>query len=145
MKTSLIIIILLIQFMVFGQDSLIEHSKKNKYDFDIPWRAKSNNGIFDWFIEKLDSDSDSLLNEMFRSMNISTDSISWIYPTNLVYDLMANGSDYYSRRVFSANNKDKILKVSHMNRSENKLGCSLFELDYFFKDGVTTLVLIEYF
>jgi hypothetical protein len=118
---------------------------QGQHDFDIPARAKSNEGVYEWFIDKLDDVSDSLVNQMFQSIGVSTDSIQWEYPTDLVYVCHEKGWDYYSRRVYSANNKDKIIKCYDKNISENKLSHSLFDLNYFYKDGVTTLVLVEYY
>ena len=33
---------------------------QNKYDFDKPIRSKSDEGVFEWYLEALDSTSDSL-------------------------------------------------------------------------------------
>jgi len=118
---------------------------QRQYDFDIPARAKSNEGVYEWFIEKLDGVSDSLVNQMFQSIGVSTDSIQWSYPTDLVYVCHEKGWDYYSRRVYSVNNRDKIIKCYDKNISENKLPHSLFHLGYVYRDGVTTLVLVEYY
>jgi len=118
---------------------------QGKYDFDIPARAKSNECVYEWFIEQLDDVSDSLVYQMFQSIGVSTDSIQWSYPTDLFHVCHEKGWDYYSRRVYSANNKDKIIKCYYKNISENKLPHSLFHLGYVYKDGVTTLVLVEYY
>jgi hypothetical protein len=133
---------ILILFVI--TNSLTTFSQR-KYDFDIPARAKSNEGVYEWFIEKLDDVSDSLANQMFQSIGVSTDSIQWEYPTDLVYVCHEKGWDYYSIRVYSVNNKDRIIKCYDKNISENKLPHSLFDLNYFYKDGVTTLVLVEYY
>jgi len=45
---------------------------------------------------------------------------------------------------YFANNRDEIIKCSEKNISENKLLHSLFDLDYVYKDGVTTLILVEF-
>ena len=118
---------------------------QSKYDFDIPATAKSNEGVYEWFIEKLDDVSDSLVNQMFQNIGVSTDSIQWEYPTDLAYVCHEKGWDYYSIRVYSVNNKDKIIKCYDKNISENKLPHSLFDLNYIYKDGITTLVLVEYY
>ena len=136
MRYLLSIYFFVVLFSSYGQ---------RKYDFDIPARAKSNEGVYEWFIEKLDDVSDSLINQMFQSIGVSTDRIQWSYPTDLSYVCHEKGWDYYSRRVYSANNKDKIIKCYYKNISENKLPHSLFHLGYVYKDGVTTLVLVEYY
>jgi hypothetical protein len=118
---------------------------QKKYNFDIPARAKSNEGVYDWFVEQLDDSCDSLLNEMFCSLDIDTDSIQWIYPTNLYFVLHEKCWDYYSRRVYIANDKDKIIEFHQKNISENKLPQSLFDLNYIYRDGITTLILVEYY
>jgi hypothetical protein len=115
------------------------------YGFDKPWRAKSNDNVFDWFIDKLDNTSDSLLCEMFKSVNVNTDSIQWIYPTDIIYELDEKGFDYYSRKVYTANTKDKEIKSIQKNLSNNKLPNKVYNLSYYYKEGVTTLVLIEYY
>jgi len=136
MRYLLSIYFFVVLFSSFGQ---------GQYDFDIPARAKSNECIYEWFIEKLDDVSDSLVNQMFQSIGVSTDSIQWKYPTDLVYVCHEKGWDYYSRRVYSANNKEKVIKCYDKNISENKLPHSLFDLGYVYKDGVTTLILVEYY
>ena len=118
---------------------------QGKYDFDIPVTAKSNEGVYEWFIEQLDDTSDSLLNEMFNTIGVNTDSIQWEYPTDLFFVCHKNGWDYYSRRVYVVNDKDKIINCFDKNISVNKLPHSLFDLDYVFRDGVTTLILVEYY
>ena len=135
MRYLLSIYFFVVLFSSYGQ---------GKYDFDIPATAKSNECVYEWFIEQLDDVSDSLVNQIFQSIGVSTDSIQWSYPTDLVYVCHEKGWDYYSRRVYSANNKDKIIKCYDKNISENKLPHSLFHLGYVHKDGVTTLVLVEY-
>ena len=118
---------------------------QRKYDFDVPLRAKSNEGVYDWFIEHLDDNCDSLVNELFSLIGVSTDSIQWMYPTDLIYVCHKNGWDYYSRKVYFVNDRDKQIECMQKNISENKLPHSLFDLDYFYKDGVTTLILVEYY
>ena len=118
---------------------------QGKYDFVVPLRAKSNEGVYDWFIEHLDETSDSLVNQMFQSIGLNTDSIQWEYPTDLFFVCHKNGWDYYSRRVYVVNDKDKIINCFDKNISVNKLPHSLFDLDYVFRDGVTTLILVEYY
>jgi hypothetical protein len=126
----------LVLFSSYGQ---------RKHDFDIPGTAKSNEGIYEWFIDQLDDTSDSLLNEMFNTIGVNTDSIQWEYPTDLFFVCHKNGWDYYSRRVYVVNDKDKIINCFDKNISVNKLPHSLFNLDYVYRDGITTLVLVEYY
>ena len=117
---------------------------QRKYDFDVPLRAKSNEGVYDWFIEHLDETSDSLVNQIFQSIGVNTDSIQWMYPTDLLRVCHKNGWDYYSENQYIVNTKDKNIKTIKVNESENKLNHSLFHLSYIHKDGVTTLYLTEY-
>jgi len=119
---------------------------QSKYNFDKPWRAKSNEGIYEWYIEHLDDTCDSLLNELFYTAGVSTDSIQWKYPANLFDVFYENGSDYYSRKVYYVNTKDKYINSCVKNESVNKLPNRLFELTYLHNnEGVTTLILIEYY
>jgi hypothetical protein len=118
---------------------------QGKYDFDVPLRAKSNEGVYEWFIEHLDETSDSLVNQMFQSIGVNTDSIQWMYPTDLFYVCHKNGWDYYSENQYIVNTKDKNIKTIKVNESENKLNHSLFHLSYIHKDGITTLYLTEYY
>ncbi len=126
----------LVLFSSYGQ---------RKYDFDVPLRARSNEGVYEWFIEHLDESSDSLVNQMFQSIGVNTDSIQWMYPTDLFYVCHKNGWDYYSENQYIVNTKDKNIKTIKVNESENKLPHSLFHLSYIHKDGVTTLYLTEYY
>ena len=116
-----------------------------KYDFDVPLRAKSNEGVYDWFIEQLDDTCDSLVNQMFQSIGVNTDSIQWMYPTDLLRVCHKNGWGYYSENQYIVNTKDKNIKTIKVNESENKLNHSLFHLSYIHKDGITTLYLTEYY
>ena len=118
---------------------------QRKYDFDVPLRAKSNEGVYDWFIEHLDETSDSLVNQIFQSIGVNTDSIQWMYPTDLLRVCHKNGWDYYSENQFIVNTKEKNIKTIKVNESENKLNHSLFHLSYIHKDGITTLYLTEYY
>ncbi|MBM3430406.1 MAG: hypothetical protein FJX99_05425 [Bacteroidetes bacterium] len=136
MRYLLSIFILFTLYNFYGQ---------KKYDFDVPLRAKSNEGVYEWFIEHLDDTCDSLVNELFSSIGGNTDSIQWEYPTDLSNVCHEKAWDYYSIRVYSVNNKDKLIKCYDKNISENKLPHSLFDLNYLCKDGVTTLVLVEYY
>ena len=115
------------------------------YDFDKPYRAKSNEGVYEWYIEQLDDTCDSLVNELFSSIGVNTDSIQWMYPTDLTEVLYEKGMDYYSRKFYFVNDRDKKIECVQNNVSENKLPNSLFKLTYFYKDGVTTLILVEYY
>lgn len=118
---------------------------QKKYSFDTPWKAKSNDSIMEWFTDRLDNTSDSLLFSIFNSVGVNTDSVEWIYPSQVFYTLHKNGWDFYSRRIYIVNDKDKNIVTTQKNVSENKLPNSLFNLNYYYKDGVTTLVLIEYY
>ena len=82
---------------------------------------------------------------MFNTIGVNTDSIKWEYPTDLFFVCHKNGWGYYSRRVYVVNDKDKIINCFDKNISVNKLPHSLFNLSYFYQDGVTTLVLVEYY
>ena len=53
MKVLIFINFLLVLFVTYGQ---------RKYDFDVPLRAKSNEGVYEWYIEQLDDTCDSLVN-----------------------------------------------------------------------------------
>ena len=118
---------------------------QKKYSFDTPWKAKSNDSIMEWFTDRLDNTSDSLLFSIFNSVGVNTNSVEWIYPSQVFYTLHKNGWDFYSRRIYIVNDKDKNIVPTQKNVSENKLPNSLFNLNYYYKDGVTTLVLIEYY
>jgi hypothetical protein len=124
--------------------SLTIFSQK-QYDFEKPWKAKSNEHVLEWFLDNLDSTSDSLLLTLFDDLDVNTDSIQWIYPSDVFYTLHNNGWDYYSTKVYFVDNKDKKVITHQKNISENKLPHSLFNLSYYYKDGVTTLVLVEYY
>ena len=118
---------------------------QRKYDFDKPYRAKSNEGVYDWYIEQLDDTCDSLVNELFSSIGVHRDSIQWMYPTDLTEVLYEKGMDYYSRRVYFVNDRDKKIECVQKNISDNKLPNSLYKLSYYFKNDITTLVLFEYY
>jgi hypothetical protein len=124
--------------------SLTTFSQK-EYDFENPWKAKSNERVLEWFLDNLDPTSDTLLLNLFDDLGVNTDSIQWIYPSDVFYTLHNNGWDYYSRKVYFVDNKDKKAITNQKNISENKLANSLFNLSYFYQDGVTTLVLVEYY
>ena len=136
MRYLLSIYFFVVLFSSYGQ---------GKYDFDVPLRAKSNEGVYDWFIEHLDETSDSLVNQIFQSIGVNTDSIQWMYPTDLLRICHRNGWDYYSENQYIVNTKDKNIKTIKVNESENKLNHSLFHLSYIHKDGITTLYLTEYY
>jgi hypothetical protein len=118
---------------------------QKKNSFETPWKATSNDSIMEWFTDRLDNTSDSLLFETFNRLGVDTDSVEWIYPSREFYTLHKNGWDFYSRRIYTVNNKDKEIVITQKNTSENKLPNSLFMLSYLYKDGVTSLVLIEYY
>ncbi len=114
-------------------------------NFDNPWKAKSNEGILEWHLENLDSISTSLLLNLFDSIGIDKANIQWINPTDVFYTLHEKGWDYYSRKVYFVDTKDKKIITHQKNSSENKLPNSLFNLSYYCKKGETTLVLVEYY
>lgn len=118
---------------------------QRKYDFENPWKAKSNERVLEWFLDNLDPTSDTLLLNLFDNLGVNSDSIQWIYPSDVFYTLHNNGWDYYSRKVYFVDNKDKKVITHQKNISENELANSLFNLSYYYKDGVTTLVLAEYY
>ena len=126
MKVLIFINFLLVLFVTYGQ---------RKYDFDVPLRAKSNEGVYEWYIEQLDD----------TSIGVSTDSIQWMYPTDLLDVCHKNSWDYYSENQYIVNTKDKKIKTIKVNESENKLPHSLFHLSYIHRDGITTLYLTEYY
>jgi len=136
MRYLLSIFILFTLYNFYGQ---------KKYDFDVPLRAKSNEGVYEWFIEHLDDTCDSLVNELFSSIGVHTDSIQWMYPTDLLRVCHKNGWDYYSENQYIVNTKDKKIKTINVNESKNKLPNSLFHLSYTHRDGITTLYLTEYY
>ena len=118
---------------------------QRKYSFETPWKAQSNDSIMEWFTDRLDSTSDSLLFNIFNNIGVNADSVEWIYTSPEFYTLHKNGWDYYSKRVYVVNNKEKKIVTTQKNVSENKLPNSLFNLSYLFRDGVTSLVLTEYY
>lgn len=142
---SCVILVMRNLILIYMFFTVVNIYGQKKYDFDIPFRAKSNEGVYEWYIEQLDDTCDSLVNELFRSIGVSTDSIQWIYPTNLYDVFHEKGWDYYSQKIHFVNDRDKKIEYIVKNVSENKLPHSLFKLSYFTKDGVTKLVLVEYF
>jgi hypothetical protein len=117
---------------------------QSKYDFDIPDRAKNDEGIFEWYIDALDNTSDSLLYKMFEMANTPIDSIHWDYHTSLVDSLTAYGQDYYSKKCYFANTKEKKI-VSTFTPGKSKLDHNLFALFYMHREDATYLILVEYF
>jgi hypothetical protein len=117
---------------------------QSKYDFDIPARAKSDEGIFEWFIDALDSTSDSLLYKMFEMANTHIDSIHWDYHTSLVDSLTVYGQDYYSTNCYFANTRDKTITTT-FTPGKSELDHNLFTLVYTYRDGITYLILVESF
>jgi hypothetical protein len=118
---------------------------QNNYSFETPWKAESNDSIMGWFTDRLDSTSDSLLFDIFDKIGVNVDSVEWVYTSKEFNTLHKKGFDYYSMRVYVVNNKEKEIITTQKNVSENKLPNSLFMLSYLYKDGVTSLVLIEYY
>ena len=135
-KSILILLVTTYSLTIFSQ---------KEYDFENPWKAKSNERVLEWFLDNLDPTSDTLLLNLFDDLGVNTDSIQWIYPSDVFYTLHNNGWDYYSRKVYFVDNKDKKAITNQKNISENKLANSLFNLSYFYQDGVTKLVLVEYY
>jgi hypothetical protein len=118
---------------------------QKEYSFETPWKATSNDSIMGWFTDRLDNTSDSLLFNIFDKIGVNTDSVEWVYTSKEFNTLHKKGFDYYSTRVYVVNNKEKEIITTQKNVSENKLPNSLFMLSYLYKDGVTSLVLIEYY
>ncbi len=118
---------------------------QSKYDFDIPARAKSDEKIFEWFIEKLDNTSDSLLYKMFEITNTHIDSIHWEYTTSLVDSLTLFGQDYYSANCYYANTNEKII-TNNFFPGRSKLDHKLYSLIVSSNpNGGRNLILVEYF
>lgn len=134
---NLIVSVLFVLVSVFG-------FSQNKYDFDKPIRSKSDEGVFEWFIDALDSTSDSLLIKMFEMSGTPTDSIHWEHLTSMVDSLTLYGQDYYSRNSFVANNRDKQINTYHFP-GKSKLDGKLYLFTYMYRDGVTYLTLVEYY
>lgn len=134
---NLIVSVLFVLVSIFG-------FSQNKYDFDIPLRAKNDIGVFEWYIDALDSTSDSLLIKMFEMTGTDTDSIHWEYSTGLVDSLTLYGQDLYYRKSYVANNKDKKIEGYYFP-GKSELGKKLYSLFYTYKDGVVYMVLVEYF
>ena len=119
---------------------------QKKYDFDKPWRAKSNERIFEWYLDQFDNSCDSLLEDLFNAAGVCTDSIQWKYTANLFDVFYEYGSDYYSRNVYYVNTRDRQIHFKVKNESENKLPNPLYELNYLIgENDVVTLILIEYY
>jgi hypothetical protein len=87
MRIKLFILFLIISSITLGQKD---------YGFDKPMRAKSNEGVYDWFIEKLDSKCDTVLINLFKTIGINTDSIEWVYPTTIIEEITTKGNKCYS-------------------------------------------------
>jgi hypothetical protein len=141
------IVFLFLQVVVLGQANSVVSSKNKSFDFDIPWRAKSNAGVFDWFIDKLDPKCDTVVYNLFKNVGMNTDSIQWIYPTDILYDITTNGDGYYSvNHYFTDSESDKI-EVKRLFVGKNKLPNKFYHLFYTSpdKEGKISFVLCEYF
>ena len=136
MKNLILSLFVLVSVFGFSQ---------NKYDFDIPGRAKNDVGVFDWYIDKLDGVSDSLLYKMFEISNTQIDSIHWEYSTDLIYKITEFGDTFCSKNVYSVNNKDKKIEFAHIYDGLNNLDNKYYTLIYHIYDGITYMWLIEYF
>jgi hypothetical protein len=118
---------------------------QSKYDFDIPDRAKNDEGIFEWYIDALDNTSDSLLYKMFEMANTPIDSIHWDYTTSLVDSLTLFGQDYYSANCYYANTNEKII-TNKFFPGRSKLDHKLYSLIVSSNpNGGRNLILVEYF
>lgn len=98
-------------FTLFLLISTISYDQKD-YGFDIPWRPKSNEGVYDWFIEQLDSTCDTVVLNLFNKVGVSTDSIQWIYPTRILNDITENGDGYYSVNRYYTDNQSGEIRTS---------------------------------
>jgi len=117
---------------------------QNKYHFDIPARAKTNDGITDWYLEKFDDTRDSLLLEMFRLSNTALDSVIWMDHTDLVDLLTEFDQDFYSCKIYYTE-KDNIRIQTKTFPGRNKLGGKLFSLFISCEEGSSLMVLTEYY
>jgi hypothetical protein len=133
-------------FTLFLIISTISYGQKD-YGFDIPWRAKSNEGVYDWFIEKLDSKCDTVVLNLFNKVGVSTDSIQWIYPTRILNDITENGDGYYSVNRYYADNQSGEIKMIHVFDGKNKLPNKFYSLFYTSTNsaGKISFVLSEYY
>ena len=134
---NLIVSLLFVLVSVFG-------FSQNKYDFDIPARSKNDVGVFNWFIDALDSTSDSLLIKMFEMSNTNIDSIDWTYSTTLVDSLTMYGQNFYNKTVYFADTKNNLITTRSFE-GQTKLPKNQFTLMYYYRDGVTYLTLVEYY
>lgn len=132
------IIIVFSNLLVFSQ---------NTYDFDIPWRAKSNEGVFEWFIDKLDPTCDTVVFNLFNHVGANTDSIQWIYPTKILNEITKNGDGYYSVNRYYSDNQSNEIKMVHLYDGTNKLPNKVYSLFYTSpnSEGKINFVLSEYY
>lgn len=126
--------------------SNISFSQKT-FNFDIPWRAKSNDGVFEWYIDKLDSKCDTVVYNLFKNVNVNTDSIQWIYPTDILYDITKYGDGYYSVNHYFSDNISDTIEVKHLFDGKTKLPNKFYHLFYTSpnKEGKISFVLCEYY
>ena len=136
----------LISVLFISLFTITSFSQKD-YGFDIPWRAKSNEHILEWFIDKLDDECDTIVYELFDCAGTSLDSINWIYPSGLLSEITKKGKDYYSLRLYCSDTKTKEVTVKQVYTSENKLEKKTYVLFYTApnSDGVMFFALSEYY
>ena len=100
---------------------------QRKYDFDVPLRAKSNEGVYEWFIEHLDETSDSLVNELHLI-------------TNEITDLNSNINELTSN--YYLNTKKLSANTSNLMFLRNRYGVTIFQFNKFvneMKENVKTI------
>jgi hypothetical protein len=138
MKIFILISSLVLSINIFAQKD---------YGFDIPWRAKSNERIFEWFIDNLDPTCDTVVLKLFNHVGVNTDSIQWIYPTQIPEEITKNGDGYYSLNRYHSDNQSKKIKMVHVYDGTNKLPNKVYSLFYTFpnSEGKINFVLSEYY
>ncbi len=136
MKNLILSLFVLVSVFGFSQ---------NKYNFDNPWRAKSNEGISDWYLDALDSTSDTLLLKLFEYAGTNLSEAMWLYPTDYLDTIFQNGFEYYSQNIYFVDNKNKSVTCIEKKYNENTLPIKLYQLFYTKSEGVKYLVLTEYF
>jgi hypothetical protein len=138
MKINFFTLFLIISTITFGQKD---------YGFDKPWRAKSNEGVYDWFIDKLDSKCDTVVINLFKNIGVNTDSIEWIYPTTIFNEITTKGNDCYSINRYYADNQSEVVKMVHIQDGKSKLPNKYYALFYTSPspEGKINFVLSEYY
>ena len=117
------------------------------YGFDIPWRAKSDECILEWFLDKLENDGDSAVYRLFECAGTDLDSIHWIYPTKLLSEISKQGKEYCSMKQYYTTNKSNEVSELKGENGINKLSHKTYNLFYTStkEDGLIEFVLFEYY